>query len=152
MVEVEVDHFTPGIATHRATYAARSDFAISESDVRGVGSLVIRDLHSPITFFVRAAMFSGSNSFTRAWPASMSAAIPPADPEQIAAARQRREVLAAALEALAPDRARAVRAHLGGWSAHEIMDLTGWSYQKTQKLMTRGMADLRALLIARGAQ
>ena len=84
--------------------------------------------------------------------ASMSAAIPPADREQIAAARQRREVLAAALEALAPDRARAVRAHLGGWSAHEIMDLTGWSYQKTQKLMTRGMADLRAVLIARGAQ
>jgi RNA polymerase sigma factor (sigma-70 family) len=73
-----------------------------------------------------------------------------ADPEQIAAARQRREALLAALGRLAPDRARAVRAHLGGWSVQEIMGLTGWTYQRTRNLIARGMADLRAALIARG--
>ena len=72
------------------------------------------------------------------------------NPEQIAASRQRREALAAALSSLAPDRARAVRAHLGGWSVQELMELTGWSYQRTRNLIARGMADLRAVLIERG--
>jgi RNA polymerase sigma factor (sigma-70 family) len=84
--------------------------------------------------------------------AAAVAASRPADPEQLAAARQRREALASALETLAPDRARAVRAHLGGWSVQEIMDLTGWSYQKTRNLVARGMTDLRAALVARGVR
>ena len=84
--------------------------------------------------------------------ASAVAASRPADPEQLAAARQRREALAAALETHAPDRARAVRAHLGGWSVQEIMDLTGWSSQKTRNLVRRGMADLRAALFASGVR
>jgi RNA polymerase sigma factor (sigma-70 family) len=74
------------------------------------------------------------------------------DPEQMAASRQRREALAAALASLAPDRGRAVRAHVGGWSVQEIMELTGWSYQRTRNLIARGMADLRAALIERGAR
>jgi DNA-directed RNA polymerase specialized sigma24 family protein len=45
-----------------------------------------------------------------------------------------------------------VRAHLGGWSVQEIMDLTGWSYQKTRNLVARGMTDLRAALVARGVR
>ena len=73
-------------------------------------------------------------------------------PEQIAAGRQRREALAAALGSLSPDRARAVRAHVGGWSVQEIMELTGWSYQRTRNLIARGMADLRSALIDRGAR
>ena len=84
--------------------------------------------------------------------ASAVAASRPADPEQLAAAHQRREALASALETHAPDRARAVRAHLGGWSVQEIMDLTGWSYQKTRNLVARGMADLRAALFASGVR
>lgn len=74
------------------------------------------------------------------------------NPEQIAASRQRREALAAALASLAPDRARAVRAHVGGWSVQDIMELTGWSYQRTRNLIARGMADLRSALIERGAR
>jgi RNA polymerase sigma factor (sigma-70 family) len=76
----------------------------------------------------------------------------PPDPEQIAAGRQRREALAAALASLAPERARAVRAHVGGWSVQEIMELTGWSYQRTRNLIARGMADLRSALIERGTR
>jgi RNA polymerase sigma factor (sigma-70 family) len=78
--------------------------------------------------------------------------IQPSNPEEIAAGRQRREALAAALASLAPDRARAVRAHVGGWSVQEIMELTGWSYQRTRNLIARGMADLRSALIERGAR
>ena len=74
------------------------------------------------------------------------------DPEEIAASRQRREALAAALASLAPDRARAVRAHVAGWSVHEIMTLTGWSYERTRNLIARGMSDLRSALIQRGAR
>jgi RNA polymerase sigma factor (sigma-70 family) len=77
---------------------------------------------------------------------------PVADPEQIVAARQRREVVSAALASLAPDRARAVRAHLSGWTVQEIMELTGWTYQRTRNLVARGMADLRSILAARGVR
>lgn len=83
---------------------------------------------------------------------AVGSAARPADPEQIAAGRQRREALASALASLAPDRARAVRAHLGGWSVQEIMDLTGWTYQHTRNLIARGMADLRTALVARGVR
>ena len=55
-----------------------------------------------------------------------------------------------ALELLAPDRARAVRGHLAGLDAHELMQLYGWSYQRTRNLVARGMADLRDALRARG--
>jgi RNA polymerase sigma factor (sigma-70 family) len=74
------------------------------------------------------------------------------DPEAVILARERREALTAALASLAPDRGRAVRAHLGGWSVQELMGLTGWSYQRARNLVARGMADLRAALIARGVQ
>ncbi len=76
----------------------------------------------------------------------------PVDPEAMAVARQRREVLAAAIAALAPDRGRAVRAHLGGWSVQEIMQLTGWTYQRARNLIARGMADLRSALTAKGVR
>ncbi len=76
----------------------------------------------------------------------------PADPEQLVVSRERREALRAALASLAPDRARAVRAHLGGWSVQELMEMTGWPYQRARNLIARGMADLRAALIARGVR
>ena len=78
--------------------------------------------------------------------------IEPADPESLAVARQRGEAVSAALAELAPDRARAVRAHLGGWSVQEIMEVTGWTYQRARNLVARGMSDLRSALAARGVQ
>ena len=76
----------------------------------------------------------------------------PLDPESIAVARQRRQALAAALAELAPDRGRAVRAHLRGWSVQEIMQVTGWTYQRTRNLVARGMSDLRSALVGRGVR
>lgn len=52
----------------------------------------------------------------------------------------------AALATLAPDRRRAAEAHLAGLTVQQIMDLTGWPYQRARNLIARGVADLRAAL------
>ena len=72
------------------------------------------------------------------------------DAERAVEEREQQAALAAALATLAPDRARAVRGHLAGLDAHELMQLYGWSYQRTRNLVARGMADLRDALRARG--
>ena len=64
--------------------------------------------------------------------------------------REQREVLRASLDTLSPERARAVKAHLAGFTVEEIMGLCGWPYQKTRNLIARGMADLRTALRERG--
>jgi RNA polymerase sigma factor (sigma-70 family) len=72
------------------------------------------------------------------------------DTEAVLAHRELGEIIEACLEGLSDDRARAVRAHLGGLEVAEIMRLYGWSYQRARNLVARGMADLRAALGARG--
>ena len=52
----------------------------------------------------------------------------------------------AALRQLAPDRQRAVRARLMGLEYDEIERLTGWAYDRTRNLVSRGLADLRKLI------
>ena len=64
--------------------------------------------------------------------------------------REQRAALRASLETLPPDRARAVRAHLAGFSVQEVMALCGWPYQRARNLIARGMADLRVALRERG--
>ena len=74
----------------------------------------------------------------------------PVDGERAVEARQQREALAAALRALSGERALAVRAHLAGLGVEELMQLSGWSYQRARNLIARGMADLRTELRSRG--
>ncbi|MDH4064149.1 MAG: sigma-70 family RNA polymerase sigma factor [Acidobacteriota bacterium] len=71
-------------------------------------------------------------------------------PEEGTLAAERGALLDQALATLAPDRVRAVRAHLQGFGVQEIMDLFGWDYQKARNLVARGMADLRQALRERG--
>jgi RNA polymerase sigma-70 factor (ECF subfamily) len=71
---------------------------------------------------------------------------PPPDPHEEATRRETGRRLRAAVERLAPDRRRAIEAHLSGLDVDEIMDLFGWSYQKARNLIARGRADVRALL------
>jgi RNA polymerase sigma factor (sigma-70 family) len=52
----------------------------------------------------------------------------------------------AGLQQLAPDRERAVRARLLGLEYDEIERLTGWAYDRTRNLVSRGLADLRKLI------
>lgn len=59
-------------------------------------------------------------------------------------------ILRESLAALPADRARAVRAHLHGFSDAAIVALYAWSDHKARSLVMRGMADLAAALRARG--
>jgi RNA polymerase sigma factor (sigma-70 family) len=70
-----------------------------------------------------------------------------ADPFKILAARDQFKAILASIRALAPERQAAVRAHLEGFQAQEVMEMHGWSYQKARNLVARGMADLRAGLL-----
>lgn len=72
------------------------------------------------------------------------------DPEAALERRRLGDVIEACLGGLAPDRARAVRAHLAGFDVAEMMRLYGWTYQRARNLVARGMADLRTALRARG--
>ncbi len=66
------------------------------------------------------------------------------------AARDLEEALQHALAELQPERRRAVRAHLQGFTVEELMTMTGWPYHKARNLIARGVADLRAGLTKRG--
>jgi RNA polymerase sigma factor (sigma-70 family) len=72
------------------------------------------------------------------------------DPEATARARDLAAATDAAIAAMAPERALAVRAHLCGFSVEEIMAAHGWTYQKARNLIARATADLRDALRERG--
>jgi RNA polymerase sigma-70 factor (ECF subfamily) len=71
-------------------------------------------------------------------------------PDRGLEAREQAAVIERCLRELQPDRERAVRAHLAGFSVAEIMDLHGWPYQTARNLVARGLADLRAALRRHG--
>ena len=58
--------------------------------------------------------------------------------------------IAIAVDGLAPARRTAVRMYLDGYRREEIAELLRWSDAKTRNLLYRGLADLRAALIAQG--
>jgi RNA polymerase sigma factor (sigma-70 family) len=58
--------------------------------------------------------------------------------------------VAAAVDGLAPQRRAAVRMYLDGYRREEIAELLRWSDAKTRNLLYRGLADLRAALLAQG--
>ncbi len=55
-----------------------------------------------------------------------------------------------AVSGLAPARRAAVRMYLDGYRREEIAELMKWSDAKTRNLLYRGLADLRAVLLAQG--
>lgn len=113
----------------------------------------------PASYVYKAAVRETVRAVTRArarvdltFESAMVEAVeaPAPGPEAGVEARERRAALSAALGALAPERARAVEAHLAGFSVEELMQLRGWSYQRARNLIARGMADLRDQLRSRG--
>jgi RNA polymerase sigma factor (sigma-70 family) len=58
--------------------------------------------------------------------------------------------VARAVDGLAPSRRAAVRMYLDGYRREEIAELLHWSDAKTRNLIYRGLADLRAMLLAQG--
>ena len=75
---------------------------------------------------------------------------PESRPERLTEARSMQQQLTEALLTMQPDRARAVRAHLAGFTVDEMMDLYDWTYERARNLIARGMGDLRAELRSRG--
>jgi len=71
---------------------------------------------------------------------------PAADPHAALIAREQRAAILQALSRLAPDRRRAVSAHLAGFDVQEIMKMFNWSYNKARNLIARGTAELREML------
>lgn len=119
-----------------------------------------RSIDHPASYIYRAAVRETVRAVRRAQAADPEFVREPVrlvekqaargDPHQVLAAKEQAAAVAASVAALAPDRARAVRAHLLGMNVAEIMKLYGWRYEKARNLVARGMAGLRKALRARG--
>lgn len=72
------------------------------------------------------------------------------DPSQAAEARELAEQVHACVERLLPTRRPVVRMYLAGYDRQEIAQVLHWSEGKVRNLLSRGLADLRALLSERG--
>jgi RNA polymerase sigma-70 factor (ECF subfamily) len=75
---------------------------------------------------------------------------PAASPELAVRRAELSAAVARAVGALDPNRSRAVRLHLQGFTTTEIAGLLDWTEPKARNLVSRGMADLRQALAAEG--
>jgi RNA polymerase sigma factor (sigma-70 family) len=71
-------------------------------------------------------------------------------PFTAAASQEKATQIEASIRELAPDRQRAVRAHLMGFDVREIMTMYGWTYQRARNLIARGIGELRRSLRLKG--
>jgi RNA polymerase sigma factor (sigma-70 family) len=87
-------------------------------------------------------------------PLDEAGAVPARDPREgpydTVARGEVRQKIEESLGELAPERQRAVRAHLAGFDVREVMEMYGWPYQKARNLIARGMLDVRNALERRG--
>lgn len=74
----------------------------------------------------------------------------PADPERVAASAEIGRGIQSCLGGLAQDRRLAVTLHLQGHTVVEAARILDWPEKRTENLVYRGMADLRACLAAKG--
>jgi RNA polymerase sigma factor (sigma-70 family) len=76
--------------------------------------------------------------------------VPGGGPFAAAASQEKAAHIEASIRELAPDRERAVRAHLMGFDVREIMTMYGWTYQRARNLIARGLGELRRSLRLKG--
>ncbi len=113
-------------------------------------------IEHPSTYIYRSAVRETIRALKRDSRAAESPlALEPAaprrdDPYARLHSKELAETLDEEIDALRPERARAVRLHLAGFPVDEIMDFQGWSYNKARNLIARGMTDLRRRLAGRG--
>jgi RNA polymerase sigma-70 factor, ECF subfamily len=74
----------------------------------------------------------------------------PADPERTAASAEIGRGIQSCLHNLARDRRLAVTLHLQGHTVVEAARILAWPEKRTENLVYRGLADLRACLAAKG--
>lgn len=82
--------------------------------------------------------------------ARVNAAATAAGPAEELAELELAEVVARAVDTIAPARRPVVRMYLAGYSREEIAGLLGWTEGKTRNLLYRGLADLRGRLLDQG--
>src|SRR5688572_32325735 len=73
-----------------------------------------------------------------------------ADPEREAASREIARGIRACLQEMTRDRRLAVTLHLQGHGVSDAARILDWAHKRTENLVYRGLADLRACLAARG--
>jgi RNA polymerase sigma-70 factor (ECF subfamily) len=73
-----------------------------------------------------------------------------ADPERASASREIARGIRACLDVMARDRRLAVTLHLQGHSVGDAARILDWAPKRTENLVYRGLADLRACLSAKG--
>ena len=73
-----------------------------------------------------------------------------ADPERETASREIARGIRACLQELTRDRRLAVTLHLQGHSIGDAARILEWAHKRTENLVYRGLADLRACLAAKG--
>ena len=73
-----------------------------------------------------------------------------ADPEREAASREIGQGIRACLQEMTRDRRLAVTLHLQGHSVGDAARILEWAQKRTENLVYRGLADLRACLAAKG--
>lgn len=72
------------------------------------------------------------------------------DPERTTASRQIGRGIRACLKAMKKERRLAVTLHLQGHSVRDAARILAWTAKRTENLVYRGLADLRACLTAKG--
>jgi RNA polymerase sigma-70 factor, ECF subfamily len=77
-------------------------------------------------------------------------AVAAADPERETASREIARGIRACLQEMVRDRRLAVTLHLQGHSVGDAARILEWAQKRTENLVYRGLADLRACLTAKG--
>lgn len=71
-------------------------------------------------------------------------------PELLVSRRRTLRTVERCLDSIVPNRARAVRLHLQGFTTFEVGELLGWTEAKARNLVYRGLGDLRRALEEEG--
>ena len=82
--------------------------------------------------------------------AATAAVAATSDPEREASSREIARGIRACLQAMVRDRRLAVTLHLQGHSVGDAARILDWAQKRTENLVYRGLADLRACLAAKG--
>jgi RNA polymerase sigma-70 factor (ECF subfamily) len=85
-------------------------------------------------------------------PSVATTAVTRQDPEQITSAREIGRGIQDCLSRMSRDRRLAVTLYLQGHSVPEAARILDWSTKRTENLVYRGLADLRACLTKKGMQ
>jgi RNA polymerase sigma-70 factor, ECF subfamily len=113
-------------------------------------SYLYRVAYAVVVDEMRRAQWRRESSLESAGPPEGPPAGPDEGPERRAMSSEIAAGIHDCLARLAPPRGLAVTLHLQGYSLAEAAQTLAWSFKRTENLVYRGLADLRACLSAKG--